>query len=357
MVRFHHSLVLLHLSSTPSKTKLYADRSSILSSFPADGSIFEVVSKGRQIFISGFDVNMDTGTDTVSVYTRPGYLVPMNDGGWALIKTFQVEGQGKGLVTSLPDFVYPFIIPPGQMQSFYIATNSTDIDFWYSDGSDLGTVFASNDDLMINEGYAIGHNWRGYASPRQWNGAVRYTVLADDPTASPVVEPTDVPTASPVEPNDPTEPAVSSTPSAAPSLKVCQYVSLICIQCVCLASTDSSRSLLLRLCHLSFQPSSYPSLLPTSGFVPPTADATATTQSPTKSPTKQPTQSEPTQSEPTQSEPTASPVPTTTNFKEPRSGTTLKPTEAPASSSQRATYSAAWTAIACLSLAITKKWF
>jgi len=278
--------------------------------FHADGSMFEVISKGQQIFISGFDVNMDAGTDTVSVYTRPGNLVPTNDGVWALIKTVEVEGQGEGLVTSVPDFTYPFIIPAGQKQSFYIATSSTDIDFWYSDGSDLGTVFASNADLEITEGYAIGHNWKGFASPRQWNGAVRYTVLAGDPTASPVVEPTGVPTASPV-----VEPAVSSSPSAAPSLK----------------------------------PSSYPSL-PTSGFEsPPTADATTTTQSPTKRPSKQPTQL-------TQTDPTASLVPTTTNFKEPRS-ITPKPTEAPASSSRRAMYSA-WTAIiACLSLAVTKKWF
>lgn len=298
---------------------------------------------------------MDTGLDTVFVYTRPGNLVPMNDGGWALIKTFQVEGQGKGVVTSLPDFVYPFIIPAGQTQSFYIATNSTDIDFWYSDGSDLGLVFASNDDLAITEGYAIGHNWKGYASPRQWNGAVHYTVLADDPTASPVVQPTDVPTASPVEPTgptEPTEPAVSSTPSAAPSIKVCQYVSRMCIHCVFVYSTDKL-VMLISSSHLIFplQPSSYPSLLPTSGFASPTADTTATTQSPTKRPTKQPTK------QPTQSEPTASAVPTTTNFKEPRSGTTQKPTGAPvASSSRRATYSTL-TSIACLSLAITKTWF
>ena len=90
-------------------------------------------------------------------------------------------------------------------------------------------MFASNADLEITEGYAIGHNWKGFASPRQWNGAVRYTVLAGDPTASPVVEPTGVPTASPV-----VEPAVSSSPSAAPSLKVCHYVSLIFIRCVCI---------------------------------------------------------------------------------------------------------------------------
>ncbi|KAK1741358.1 hypothetical protein QTG54_007836 [Skeletonema marinoi] len=46
----------------------------------ADGSIFEVVSKGQQVSITSFDVNMDTGTDTVSVYSRPGNLVASDDG-------------------------------------------------------------------------------------------------------------------------------------------------------------------------------------------------------------------------------------------------------------------------------------
>ncbi|KAL7501649.1 hypothetical protein ACHAWT_009461 [Skeletonema menzelii] len=263
----------------------------------ADGSIFEVVSKGQQLSITSLDVNMDAGTDTVSVYARPGNLVASNDGGWLLIKSFEITGQGRGVVTSLPDFDSPIIVPAGFKQSFYIETNSTDIDFWYGDGTELGTVLSSNDDLSVLEGYAIGHAWRGFAAPRQWNGAVHYSVAANVPTASPVLGPTSSPSS-----------------SAAPSLK----------------------------------PSTYPSLLPTSGFVsPPTVDDT-TTQSPTKRPSKKPTP------QPTQPQPTMSPAPTMTDFKEPRS-ITPRPTEAPVSSSRRMSYSA-WTAIACLSLAITNMW-
>eukprot|EP00985_Skeletonema_marinoi_P011682 scaffold5559_cov193-Skeletonema_marinoi.AAC.10 len=222
------------------------------------------------------------GTDTVSVYSRPGNLVASDDGNWLLIKSFEVTGQGKGLATTLPDFDFPVVVPAGFKQSFYVATNSTGIDFWYSPGTELGHAFASNDDLDILEGYAIGNAWKGFAVPRQWNGAVHYSVGANVPTASPIFEST----------------------SAAPSLK----------------------------------PSSYPSLLPT---------IDATTHSPTKHPSKQPTP------QPTQPQPTMSPAPTQTNFKEPRSDT-LRPTNAPASSSRRATFSI-WTTIACLSLATYNK--
>ena len=182
-----------------------------------------MVSKGQQLSITSLDVNMDAGTDTVSVYARPGNLVASNDGGWLLIKSFEITGQGRGVVTSLPDFDSPIIVPAGFKQSFYIETNSTDIDFWYGDGTELGTVLSSNDDLSVLEGYAIGHAWRGFAAPRQWNGAVHYSVAANVPTASPVLEPTSSPSS-----------------SAAPSLKVCQYVSLAYIRNgMCLAPTNA----------------------------------------------------------------------------------------------------------------------
>lgn len=176
----------------------------------ADGNIFEVVSKGQQVSITSFDVNMDTGTDEISVFSRPGNLVAADDGGWLLIKSFQVAGQGKGSVTTLPDFDFPVVIPAGMKQSFYIATNSTDIDFWYSSGTELGQVFASNDDLEVLEGYAIGNAWKGFAFPRQWNGVIHYSVTGLVPTASPVLAPSSSPNSS----------------SSSPSSKVCHYVSL-----------------------------------------------------------------------------------------------------------------------------------
>ena len=150
---------------------------------------------------------MDAGTDTVSVFSRPGDMVAGNDGNWIPIDSWQVTGAGKGLVTTLPNFDHPVTIPAGLKVSFYIATNSTDIDFWYSSGVELGTVLSSNADLNIMEGYAIGHDWRGFASPRQWNGAVHYSVSPT--TATPVLEPTSSPVSI----------------SAAPSTKVCSYVS------------------------------------------------------------------------------------------------------------------------------------
>lgn len=179
----------------------------------ASGQIFEVVAKSQAISITSFDVNMDAGTDEVSVYSRPGDLVASDDGLWLLISAFNVTGQGRGLKTSLPSFDFPVVVPAGLKQSFYVATNSTTIDFWYSTGTgtELGTVLASNDDMDVYEGYAIGNAWRGYAVPRQWNGVIYYSTGGTvTPTASPVLT-----TASP-----------STSSASAVSSQVCQYVSL-----------------------------------------------------------------------------------------------------------------------------------
>ena len=58
----------------------------------ASGQIFEVVAKSQAISIKKFDVNMDVGTDEVSVYSRPGDLVAFDDGLWILISAFNVTG-------------------------------------------------------------------------------------------------------------------------------------------------------------------------------------------------------------------------------------------------------------------------
>lgn len=192
----------------------------------ASGQIFEVVAKSQAISITSFDVNMDTGTDEVSVYSRPGDLVASDDGLWLLISVFNVTGQGRGLKTSLPSFDFPVVVPAGLKQSFYIATNSTTIDFWYSTGTELGSVLASNDDMDILEGYSIGNAWKGYAVPRQWNGVIYYSTGGTvSPTPSPVLT-----TASP-----------STSSAATLSSQVCQYVSL------CLITTRFGVILLTRL--------------------------------------------------------------------------------------------------------------
>ena len=113
---------------------------------------------------------MDALTGKIEVWSRPGDMVTYDDGGWFLIKSFEITGQGKGEVTSLPKFTYPVIIPAGSKQSFYVTTTVDDVDLWYSFGKLLGQAHASDDNLDITEGYALGYPFLGTASPRIWNG-------------------------------------------------------------------------------------------------------------------------------------------------------------------------------------------
>ena len=71
--------------------------------------------------IEGFDIHVDAGATTIEIYSRPDVIVTNNnDNGWFLIQTVQVDDQGKGSVTVLPDFTAPVNIPAFSKQSFYV---------------------------------------------------------------------------------------------------------------------------------------------------------------------------------------------------------------------------------------------
>ena len=86
-----------------------------------------------------------------------------------MLQSVQVTGQGKGGTTVLQDFVVPVNIPAFSKQSFYV-TSADDKDVWYSIGQQLGQAYASDDNLSILEGYALGYGFVGASGPRRWNG-------------------------------------------------------------------------------------------------------------------------------------------------------------------------------------------
>lgn len=137
---------------------------------PADGNLFTLEAKSNQISIRGFDINVDAGSTTIEVYSRPGVIVTNNyDNGWFLLQTAQVTGQGKGNTTPLPDFVVPINIPAFSKQSFYV-TSADEKDVWYHIGQQLGQAYATDDNLNVLEGYALGYGFVGASGPRRWNG-------------------------------------------------------------------------------------------------------------------------------------------------------------------------------------------
>ena len=132
--------------------------------------MFTLEAKSKQVSIHGFDINVDTGTTNIEVYTRPGNIVLNNyDGGWYLLISSDIIGQGKGNITPLPDFFSSVDIPAYSKQSFYV-TSTDEKDVWYNIGQKLGSAYVSDENLNLLEGYALGYGFVGASGPRQWNG-------------------------------------------------------------------------------------------------------------------------------------------------------------------------------------------
>ena len=122
---------------------------------------------------------MDAGETTIEIYSRPGVIVTNNyDNGWFLLQSVQVTGQGKGSTTALPDFTIPVNIPAFAKQSFYV-TSADEKDVWYGLGQQLGQAYASDDNLDVLEGYALGYGFKGASSPRRWNGKWMLILTSD----------------------------------------------------------------------------------------------------------------------------------------------------------------------------------
>ena len=150
----------------------------------SEGNIFEIAARTKSIAVTGLSINFDNGTGDIKIETRPGpgRVVDLDDDGWIVINSFTgVIGQGRSELTPLPDFDVPVVIPAGTKLAFYVTAslNNAPGSIWCSVGSSLGSVYASNDDLEVAEGYAAESHDTGlitWKHPRRWNGAIRYSV-------------------------------------------------------------------------------------------------------------------------------------------------------------------------------------
>lgn len=148
--------------------------------FTANGNIFTIKAKSTEsIAINSFDINM-SGPPAPNPAPLEVYFLPGIDPGsyqpsthpYQMIYQADVSGEGKGNVTSLPDFATPVIIPPGATYSFYITIANLWLgtNLWYNVGSQVGSIVASDDYLEIGEGYAVAYPFLGYSAQRRWNG-------------------------------------------------------------------------------------------------------------------------------------------------------------------------------------------
>jgi len=323
----------------------------------SEGNIFEIVAKSKQISVTRFDINIDAGTDTIEIKSRPGVsgrVVDLNDSGWALVNAFAgVVGQGKNNVTPLPAFDVPINIPAGSKQAFYVTTTPgyIPVNIWYHSGTSYENAYASNDDLELLEGYGVGsaNGYTGWGGPRRWNGNVYYTVSDNGSTTSPVSIPSE-------------SPSVTSKPSLTPSHVPTVDPNKSPTQSPVQKQTDNLTPSPITYSPTqsplfndpkkspSSSPSAYPTLLPTAKFASQPTSEYAPSGMPSPTPSQAVDSSFRTQSPSTSLSPSSSLSPSISLHPASEKKLTQKPTRAPFSSAQRIYRHSAL--LTCLNVAI-----
>ena len=130
--------------------------------------------------------NATAANYTVMIYTKEGSYVgnETDADSWTLITDadgLQVMSAGPGTPTTLPiDAFAPIVMAKNTTLAFYVTLTTPDIN--YSEGTEVGSVYASNADLQILEGAGVEYPFASYTAPRVWNGALRYRKVYNDTT-------------------------------------------------------------------------------------------------------------------------------------------------------------------------------
>jgi hypothetical protein len=149
------------------------------------GNMFDIANTGsRSINITGFSQNFyPSGLTSVSgfeFYTVAGGVTLANQSNaaaWTLIST---AGSFTRNVSDTPTnvpFSSPFSIrlDPGERIGIYLTNNQLTNDNYYTNGTGVGNVAATNSNLTIYEGYGVSYPFFSFFSPRIWNGTIFYS--------------------------------------------------------------------------------------------------------------------------------------------------------------------------------------
>jgi hypothetical protein len=142
----------------------------------AGGNMFDVVAV-NDIIINSFDAHPQGDTD-IEVYYKVGSYVgsEATAGAWTLLGTASVVAQPQGTVTAVPVPVNLTILT-GQTYAFYV-TSSTGSSLSYTNGSSVGSLFASDANLQFFEGIGVVYPFSTTFSPRVWNGNINYSLVS-----------------------------------------------------------------------------------------------------------------------------------------------------------------------------------
>ena len=180
------------------------DGSSFTAQYGHFGFTFEILAKSEALAIDRLDVNMEAVTEDMKVFTKAGVLgtvteIGDNGGyghaipdfeagntGWSLAQIFSdVVGQGKNVITPLPAFDAPIVIPANSKMAFYVAMEYTSGNKMFYGYPPYGTapnaVYSSNTDMDILAGYIVNGNaynrlYWDENSPRFWSGIIYYQI-------------------------------------------------------------------------------------------------------------------------------------------------------------------------------------
>jgi hypothetical protein len=165
----------------------FASANSIFTTFAGgnqfDGNMFDLSVGSNALVVNGLDVNVDTGSMTINVYTKPGTYVgsETNAAAWTLDSSTVVTGAGSGLETFVA--VTPFLLSANAITGMYV-TIDTNVNaapyMHYTNGSNT----YSNADLTLTAGIGLGGLFGslGVNNPRTWNGQINYSVSPEPST-------------------------------------------------------------------------------------------------------------------------------------------------------------------------------
>ena len=140
------------------------------------GNAFDVLPSST-IDITGMSFNIDnTAQHTINVYYRTGSATATNVAsvaGWTFHEAVSVTGNGAGN-PARANFSTPLTLTGGTTQAIMTVITSGGTNMDYTNGTSVGTVLASNNDLTIYEGYGISWPLGSAFNPRNWNGVLHY---------------------------------------------------------------------------------------------------------------------------------------------------------------------------------------
>lgn len=132
-----------------------------------NGNMFDLEATAC-LTLTGFDVNVEPGSQTIEIYYRTGGYAGFesNAGAWTLLGSANVTGNGAGVATSVA--VGGLTLQPGVIYGLYVTTTGGNMT--YTNGA---TVY-DNGALRLTTGVGKSYPFGGTFDPRTWNGTVYY---------------------------------------------------------------------------------------------------------------------------------------------------------------------------------------